>query len=75
MSNTAPGPTVANKRDEKHRHVVNVVLELPTEISETTHPVLATMLSKYTRMSSLFNDKCAFKLDLLRMIAVSRTRR
>ncbi|QQL10205.1 Ja79.1 [Japanese cytomegalovirus] len=71
-SSSGTGPAV--KRDEdKRRHVCTNVLDLPQESME--HPVTNTMLAKYVRMSSYFTDKYAFKLDLLRMLAVARTRR
>ncbi|AAM00698.1 small capsid protein [Panine betaherpesvirus 2] len=72
------GGMTSNKRDDKQRHVAGVVLELPTELmpdNNNHHPVVGAMLSKYVRMSSLFADKNAFKLDFMRMLAVSRTRR
>ncbi|AEV80413.1 small capsid protein [Cercopithecine betaherpesvirus 5] len=71
-SSSNTGPAV-KKDEEKRRHVCLNVLDLPQESME--HPVTGTMLSKYVRMSSFFTDKFAFKLDLLRMLAVARTRR
>ncbi|AKG51615.1 UL48A [Papio ursinus cytomegalovirus] len=73
MSSSSNTGAAAKKDEEKRRHVCLNVLDLPQESME--HPVVGTMLTKYVRMSSFFTDKSAFKLDLLRMLAVARTRR
>ncbi|AEV80909.1 small capsid protein [Saimiriine betaherpesvirus 4] len=70
MSSGSGSNSGAGKKDEdKKRHVGIQVLELKAEYLE--RPVINTMLSKYARMSSMFSDKNAFKLDLLRMMAMA----
>lgn len=63
-----------DKEDDKRRQTILVdVLELKPVYMN--HPTIASMVSKYAKMTTIPHaDGVAFKLDLLRMLAVTRRR-
>nr|WEG68780.1 small capsid protein [Mastomys natalensis cytomegalovirus 1]WEG68916.1 small capsid protein [Mastomys natalensis cytomegalovirus 1]WEG71144.1 small capsid protein [Mastomys natalensis cytomegalovirus 1] len=66
-TNSGGGST--KKEDERKRQFVTTVLALPPTMA--THPVVGSMVSKYIKMSG-HEDKAAFQLDVLRMVAIAR---
>ncbi|AEV80754.1 small capsid protein [Aotine betaherpesvirus 1] len=71
--NSSQSKKEKDSEDKKRQHVGMQVLELREDL--LNRPVVSTMLARYTKMSSLFADKNAFKLDLLRMLAMAATPR
>lgn len=75
-SQSVSGSSSAKKADrdeEKKKYVVVHVLDLSP--SHVDNPTISTFCVKYARMSSMYQYKNAFKLDLLRMLAVARANR
>nr|WEG69744.1 small capsid protein [Mastomys natalensis cytomegalovirus 3]WEG69884.1 small capsid protein [Mastomys natalensis cytomegalovirus 3]WEG70024.1 small capsid protein [Mastomys natalensis cytomegalovirus 3]WEG70164.1 small capsid protein [Mastomys natalensis cytomegalovirus 3]WEG70304.1 small capsid protein [Mastomys natalensis cytomegalovirus 3] len=77
MSSNAPpvpassgsGGSSGKKEEERKKQFVSSVLSLPSGV--LSQPVVATMIPKYMKMTG-HEDKAAFQLDLLRMLAVAR---
>lgn len=68
-ANPQSGGGGGKKEDERKKQFVTSVLSLPAAMA--AHPVIGVMASKYSKMSG-HEDKAAFQLDLLRMLAVAR---
>lgn len=58
-------------KDEDRKRFLTTVLELP--MSMWDNATVQTMCGRYVKHASLHGYKDAFKIDLLRMLAVSRT--
>lgn len=73
MSTSAAAPQASGggskKDDERKKQFVTNVLSLPAAVA--THPVIGVMAAKYAKMAG-HEDKLAFQLDLLRMLAIAR---
>lgn len=64
---------IKDKEQESKKHVIVNVLELNQDMM--VHETIATMSSRYAKQTGYYEDKSAFKLDLLRMLAMYRLRR
>lgn len=74
---SAPGSdkskSAKEKEQESKRHVVTNVLELQYDMMN--HETVSNMAARYAKQTGYHEDKLAFKLDLLRMLAMYRLRR
>lgn len=69
-ANPGSGGGTSKKEDERRRQFVTTVLGLsPTVLNNS--PIIATMVAKYVKVPG-HEDKAAFQLDLLRMLAMAR---
>lgn len=70
VGSTGPSSGGGKKEEERRKQFVVGVLGLPTSVLNT-HPIIATMVSKYVKFPG-HEDKAAFQLDLLRMLSIAR---
>lgn len=59
-----------DKDDDKRRQIVTTVLDL--QPNHLNHLTIGAMCTRYARTACLPQHKDAYKLDLLRMLAVAR---
>lgn len=71
VSQVGQVPSNTSKKDEeKRKHfLLTNVLGLKSQIQ---HPVINTLLQKYVKQNISAYDKSAFRLDVLRMLALHR---
>lgn len=64
------GSGLSKKDEERRKQFVTGVLGLPVGVLGSS-PIVGTMAAKYVKMAG-HEDKSAFQLDLLRMLAIAR---
>lgn len=68
-SSGSGGGSSSKKEEERKRQFIVTVLELPHTTS--AHPIIGQLVTKYVKMPG-HEDKAAFQLDMLRMLAMAR---